>query len=463
MAAARSAGAEAAEAFHETRHTTMLWTKQGAMGRIGEEQTRGIGLRMLVEGRVEFLRGSALSDADLETEIGAMLSVWRDARGPNQAAGGNRGAEAVGGRSIAVDAGFEFPAIDASRIPDPKSLQLLDPALAAAGLQDLIQILEEAQTTALGASPALASRGFIIERHVRHVDIASSHGTWMGYDSGRVTLGGRVAFREAPGRVTRGSFATRSLAALTDSGTRDLAARLGSRAVTLRRAAPVQPPRRLAEFTVVLPPDHAARILRGLAGAMSAARVLDDASCLAGRLGETIGSELLNVVDDGTLPGGLGSAPFDGEGIPCAYHHPIVNGRLQSYLFDSASARRMNVAPTGNAERTSFRHLPAIRPRNWILGPGHRTPEELIGLVDHGLLLLDADPIGARWVDLASGRIALLASGQLIEHGALGRAAVLPIESSLLELLSGLSALAHDLAWSGSIACPTIAVTGFRF
>jgi PmbA protein len=391
-----------------------------------------------------------------------MLSVWRDASGPNGGAGGSRGAEAVGGRSIAVDAEFDFPAIDSGRIPDPEPLKLLDPALAAVGLQDLIQVLEEVQSKALNASPALASRGFIIERQIRHVDIASSRGAWVGYDSGRVTLGGRVAFREAPGRVTRGSTATRSLAVLTDSGVRDLASRIGSRAVALRRATPAQPPRRLAEFTVVLPPDHAARLLRGLAGAMSAARVLEENSFLAGRLGQMIGSELLNVIDDGTLPGGLGSAPFDGEGVPCTYHHPIVNGRLASFLCDSASARRLNVAPTGNAERASFRHLPVIRPRNWILGPGHRTPEEIIGLVDHGLLLLDGTPLGPRWVDMASGRTALIASGQLIEHGALGRAVALPLEGSLLELLTGLTAIAHDLSWSGSIASPTIAVTGFR-
>jgi predicted Zn-dependent protease len=68
----------------------------------------------------------------------------------------------------------------------------------------------------------------------------------------------------------------------------------------------------------------------------------------------------------------------------------------------------------------------------------------------------------ARWVDVASGRITLAAYGRLIEHGKLGRTVVVPLAGSLLEVLAGLSAVAHDVTWSGTIASPTIAVDGFR-
>jgi PmbA protein len=233
------------------------------------------------------------------------------------------------------------------------------------------------------------------------------------------------------------------------------------RVLACRDADPA-PGRLPRELTVVLPPDHAARILQGLAGAMSAARVLGERSCLAGQLGKMIGSELLNIIDDGTLPGGLGSAPVDAEGVPSAYHHPVLNGRLTSYLSDTASARRMQVASTGNTARQDFRHPPAIRPRNFLLCPGHRTPEDIVGAIDHGLLVFEVVSPTARWVDVASGRITLAAYGRLIEHGKLGRTVVVPLAGSLLEVLAGLSAVAHDVTWSGTIASPTIAVDGFR-
>ena len=378
--AVRAAGAEAAEAFLETSITTMAWGRSGRTTRMGVERMHGIAVRMVIDGRFEFLTARGRSDEDIEHEIEAALSARR-------LLSGRAGETSDGHRTAEPD---DLPAIDPASVPAAEPLKLLDPALGEVDLETLFRIVDVAQSAALRHSPDL-EQNYILQREVREVSIASSRGTRAEYAAARAVLRGRIDTGEdgaedtAP--VIRGWFATRVLDELT-AGAEALSARLLERVLACRDAdpAPAHLPR---ELTVVLPPDHAARILQGLAGAMSAARVLGERSCLAGQLGKRIGSELLNIIDDGTLPGGLGSAPVDAEGVPSAYHHPVLNGRLASYLTDTASARRLQIASTGNSARQDFRHPPAIRPRNFLLCPGHRTPEEIVGAIERGLLVLE--------------------------------------------------------------------------
>ena len=449
--AVRSAGAEAAEAFLETSIITMAWGRSGRTTRMGVERMHGMAVRMVIDGRFEFLTARGRSDEDIEREIEAALAA-RDL------VSGSAKETSDGHRTAEPD---DLPAIDPATVPAAEPLKLLDPALGEVDLESLFRIVDVAQSAALRHSPDL-EQNYILQREVREVAIASSRGARAEYTAARAVLRGRIDVGDgndaAP--VIRGWFATRVLDELAP-GAEALSARLLERVLACRDADPA-PGHLPRELTVVLPPDHAARILQGLAGAMSAARVLGERSCLAGQLGKMIGSELLNIIDDGTLPGGLGSAPVDAEGVPSAYHHPVLNGRLTGYLSDTASARRLQIPSTGNAARQDFRHPPAIRPRNFLLCPGHRTPEEIVGAIDRGLLVFEVVSPAARWVDVASGRITLAAYGRLIEHGQLGRMVVVPLAGSLVEVLAGLSAVAHDVTWSGTIASPTIAVDGFR-
>jgi len=445
--AVRAAGAEAAEAFLESSITTLAWGRSGHTTQMGVERVRGIAVRMVIDGRFEFLTARGRSDEDLEQELAAALSTRRRLAG--------RALERVDGHRVEPD---DLPAIDPAQVPAAEPLKLLDPALSEVDLEELFQLVEVAQSAALGHPPNL-SLNLVLEREVRELALASSRGARASYTAARAVLRGRIGAGNGTAPTIRSWFATRALADVA-AGAEALGGRLLERALASRDVdtAPTLRP----ELTVVFPPDHAARLLQGLAGAMSAARVLRGRSCLAGRIGQAIGSELLNVIDDGTLPGGLGTAPVDAEGVPSTYRHPIVNGSLRSYLSDTASARRMNGASTGNTARQDFRHPPAIRPRNFILCPGHRTPAEIVGGVERGLLVFEAASPEPRWVDVASGRIALTASGRLIAGGALGRTVRVPLVGSLVDVLSGLSAVGHDVTFTGTIASPTIAVDGFR-
>ena len=79
-------------------------------------------------------------------------------------------------------------------------------------------------------------------------------------------------------------------------------------------------------------------------------------------------------IDDGTMRGGLGSKPFDGEGLPITRKNLVERGVLKTYLLDSYSARRLGLASTGNAAR-SVGDAPSVSPTNLYLQPGAYSPE----------------------------------------------------------------------------------------
>ena len=126
---------------------------------------------------------------------------------------------------------------------------------------------------------------------------------------------------------------------------------------------------------IVFDPDMAAGLLRALAGAASGPSLYRGASFLVGRLGTEIANAGVTIIDDGTMRGGLGSKPFDGEGLPITRKNLVERGVLKTYLLDSllrAPARpctrpatpRARSATRPRSARPIFTCSPApIRPR----------------------------------------------------------------------------------------------------
>ena len=85
----------------------------------------------------------------------------------------------------------------------------------------------------------------------------------------------------------------------------------------------------------------------------------------------------MTIIDDGTIRGLLASRPFDGEGLPTRRKALVQKGELATYLLDSYSARKLGLAPTGNASR-GLSDAPGVSPHNLYLEPGPYTPEQII-------------------------------------------------------------------------------------
>jgi len=210
------------------------------------------------------------------------------------------------------------------------------------------------------------------------------------------------------------------------------------------------------EVPVVFEPEIAATLLRHLSGALSGYSLYKGASFLIGKLGDKIASELITVVDDGTIPAALGSRPFDGEGLPTGRKTVVEKGVLQSYLLDTYSGRKLGYPSTGNAAR-SVGEPPGVAPTNFYLSPGSYSPEKIIASVEEGFYVTELIGFG---VNLVTGDYSRGAAGIWIEKGEL----TYPVEEvtiagNLKEILLNIEMVGNDLEMRDRICAPTVKIS----
>jgi PmbA protein len=181
------------------------------------------------------------------------------------------------------------------------------------------------------------------------------------------------------------------------------------------------------------------------------------ASFLAGKLGEQIAGDNVTIIDDGTSPGGFGTSPFDGEGVPSQRTIIVERGVLKNYLLNTYTAKKLGMRTTGNAAR-GLAGNPGIGSGNLFLERGTTPPKDIVAGVKNGLYLTDFLGFG---VNLVTGDFSRGASGIWIENGEL----TYPVEEitvagNLKDMFKNIAAIGNDLEWRGSTACPTIMIEG---
>jgi PmbA protein len=208
---------------------------------------------------------------------------------------------------------------------------------------------------------------------------------------------------------------------------------------------------------VIFDPLVATSILEHIFEGVNGDSVYRGASFLAGKLGQSIASPNVTVIDDGTMKGGFGTSPFDGEGVPTRRTVVIDKGVLTSYLLNSYSAKKLGLQTTGNASR-GLAGTPGIGPGNYFLQPGTKTPQQLIAEVKDGLYVTEFLGMG---VNLVTGDYSRGASGLWISGGEL----TYPVEEitvagNLKDMFMNISEVANDLEFRGAVAAPTIRIDG---
>jgi PmbA protein len=197
---------------------------------------------------------------------------------------------------------------------------------------------------------------------------------------------------------------------------------------------------------VVFEPPMTAEILTFLSTCISGNNIYLKQSFLAGKIGEKIGNESITIIDDGLRIGAPGTEPFDGEGVPLRKTVIIEKGVLRNYLLDTYAARKLNMKSTGNSGG----------PNNLYLAAGSSTPEQIIKSVDKGLMLTGT--IGFGQVP-TTGDISRGAFGIWIEKGELTYpVSEITISGNLARMLQGIQMIGNDLQFKNSITGPTIKV-----
>jgi PmbA protein len=196
-------------------------------------------------------------------------------------------------------------------------------------------------------------------------------------------------------------------------------------------------------------------LLNHIFDAVSGSAIYRGSSFLVGQLGKTVAREDITIVDDALMPAGLGSSPFDDEGVPTQETPIIEAGVLRNYLHSGYTARKLGFKPTGNGSRSTAGAV-TIGPTNFYLKAGKYAPEEIISSIKRGLYVVELIGFG---VNTVTGDYSRGAVGLWIEDGRFVHPVQeVTIAGNLREMLKDIEMVGNDVTFLGSIAAPTLKI-----
>ena len=360
LAMAQAQGASQGDVVMGESDSFFVTVRLGEVEKISQAQEKRLGLRLFFDSSSASASTSDISRKSIERLVNDTV---RMARATAQ--------DPYGGLPLAGDLARDLPDLD-----------LVDEAARAVSVEQKIQMALDTEKSALNYDPRITnSEGGEFSNQFGRVIYVTSHGFSGEY------CGSTFGHSVAPVAAQNGSMqrdywysSNRKFSRLEspqrvgEKAAQRVLRRLGARKI------------KTCHCPVVFDPDMGASLLRSLSSALSGYSLYKGASFLIGKLGTKIASDLVTVVDDGTLPSALGSRPFDAEGLPTRKKTVVEKGELKSYLLDTYSGKKLGMPSTGNASR-SVGEPPGVAPSNFYLACGVHSPEEIIDSVKAGLYL----------------------------------------------------------------------------
>lgn len=422
---ATRAGATACDVLAVQSVDANAGIRHGKPETIERSESRGLGLRVFVGERSASISTSELSTASLTEAAEKAVAIAKAAPADPYASLADAAllAQRFDNLDLADDAEPEMVQLQAT------AKQIEEAGQAHAGITNS----EGADAGFAGSDVALAtSHGFAgnyrITRHSRSVSLIAGEGASMqrDYDYGTATHLADLASPESIGNEA----ARRTLA------------RMHPRKVPTQQAA------------IFFEPRAGRQLLGAFAGAISGAAIARGTSFLKNDLGATIFGDAITIIDDPLIKRGLGSHPFDAEGVAVSKRAIIENGKLTTWLLDTRSAKQLGLTSTGHASR-GLGSAPSPSTSNFYLQAGAQTPQQLLQQFGSGLLVTETIGHGA---NLITGDYSLGASGFWIEKGEIQfPVSEITIAGNLREMFRTLIP-ANDLVFRYATNVPTIAI-----
>ncbi|WP_295708292.1 TldD/PmbA family protein [uncultured Brevundimonas sp.] len=356
--AALRAGADAAEAVSADRRALSIGVRNGKLEDVEREESRDLGLRVFIGKRQATVSASDLSAATRARLVERAVAMARLA--PEDPFAG----------LAPEDMLARGPFLD---------LDLFDPTERSAAELEAASVAAEA--AALGVPGVSKSEGGHASWSSSDWRLVTSHGFDGRYRGTAFSLGVGV-IAEKDGAMERGgeSRTTRHLADLPDAESIGLEGG--------RRAVARTGPRKIGSTTapVIFENRVATQVLSPLVGAIAGPAIARGTSFLKDRLGERVLPEGVDLIDDPFRPRGLGSTPFDDEGVRVERRALVENGVLTTWLLNTASAAQLGLASTGHASR-GLAGPSGVSTHNLHLEPGERDLDALMRDAGSGLLI----------------------------------------------------------------------------
>jgi PmbA protein len=330
-------------------------------------------------------------------------------------------------------------------------LHLYDEAIAQLETDWKIGEALQAEEAALGADPRIQnSEGAAFDSYLGRQVFANSRGFLGAYRMSSCGLS-VAPVAKSDGSMERDYWHTASRRVSGIESPAQVGLRAAQRA--LRRLNPRKINTQKAP--VIFEPRTARSLLGDLCDAVNGGAIYRRASFLAGKLGEKVAFEALTIIDDSTIPGLFGSAPFDDEGVVSRRNVVVERGVLKSYLLNTYCARKLGLKTTGNASRGLGGNA-GVGPGNFFIEPGEVNEDVIVRGVRNGLYVTELIGASANTVtgDYSSG-----AAGLWIENGELAYpVSEITIAGNLQHMLLSLDQVASKLEFRHSIESPAILI-----
>jgi len=421
-----SLGASSAEVFLETTRNLSVNVLKSEIETIEEASSQGAGFRVFVDGKMGFSHCNDFSDSSLESTVSRAIAFARlSSPDENNVLTSDKGLAAV--------------------------TELFDQSIAAIPMEKKINMAMELEKLTMKDSRITKSSGAGYGEGESEIFIANSNGVLKSYKSSGCSLGVSVVAEKGDQKNTGGEYCSRVFFSDLVS-LEEIAALASKKAWEMLDPVMIKTQR----AAVIFDRDVARSLIGGILTAINGERVLQGASFLKDQLNKQFASSLLTITDDGTRNRSLGSAPFDGEGVPTMKNILVENGILKGFIYNTKAGKRAGVNSTGNASRGGFSSLPGIGTHNVYLEPGKISQKEIISATKKGLLLKEVTGYG---IDPVSGNFSGGVSGFWIENGEIAFPVKgVTIAGKAFDILTSIDMIGNDIDMNRSFAAPSFRV-----
>jgi PmbA protein len=419
-------GANEVEVLIQTGRNLSIEVRNGEIETVEDASSHGVGFRVFVDGKMAFSSCNDFSERALDDTMGSAIAFAKNMTADeNNVLPGDLGLTQVEG--------------------------LYDPHLNQVSMDKKIEMAKTVEKMAMKDPRITKSAGAAYGEGESEIFLVNSNGLSKSKKSSFCSYGVYVVAEKGEQKSTGGERCTRRSfsdlkppAEIAEKAAKDAYEMLDPQMVKTQKAS------------VIFDSDVARAILGGILAAIHGERVLQGASFLRESLGKKISSELITIIDDGTRPKGMGSDPFDGEGVPTQKRVIVEQGVLKGFMYNTIVAKRAGVKSTGNASRRGYTSLPGIGPHNFYMEAGQSTPEEIIRSTKKGLYLKGVTGYG---INPVNGNFSGGASGFWIENGKLAFPVKgLTIAGTAEAILNGIDMVGNDLDLNRTLTAPTVRV-----
>jgi len=420
---AKKLGANEAWASISRNNGVNFEMRNGVLERVEESTSQGLGIQLWVDGRYSAHSTNDLRPSSLESFVKEAVAITR---------------------SLQKDPFREIPDSSLFENKPDINLELVDDKISAVTREYRLELLKTMNDRLDGKEKVLSATSSVSTSN-SHAAAASSNGFRGGYQSTSMWIGAGVVLDEEGGkRPEEGYFGGgHHLSELPDPAkTADTALELAR-----NRLGSTKGPTK--KTTMVVHPRAAGSIVGRLLGPLTGGSLQQRRSFWADLIGKESVSQKLSIVDDPLIIRGLGSRPFDGEGISSKRLPLIENGVLRNYYIDTYYGKKLGMAPTTGS------------PSNRVLQLGSKDLASLISDLPEGILITS-------WLggnsDGATGDFSLGVRGHLIEDGQIGApVSEMNVTGNLLTLFQSLVAVGNDPWRFSPLKAPTLVFEDVNF